>query len=306
MTAPDLANTAFFSGLLPARHPTLCRRVRKILARHGISVRLIPGTRDIWCRDYMPVQVGRGRFVQFAYRPDYLADTPELITGPDAAARLGLPGVCIQSSIVLDGGNVVRRDDKAIVTDKVFRENPLVPGDQLVARLRVELAVAKLLVIPAEPGDITGHADGVVRFVDSATVLVNDYRAADRAYGRELRRILAAAGLHCVRLLYEPSSKVVHGMPSAVGNYMNFLQTPGVFIVPSYSPIDDIVAHEMVRRAFNYPAIESVDCRGLAREGGVLNCVSWQLTAIPAREPAARGDGVRSQPTVPPRPAALH
>ena len=42
------------------------------LEHHGIPLRTIPGTQDIWCRDYMPIQVAEDRFVQFRYAPDYL------------------------------------------------------------------------------------------------------------------------------------------------------------------------------------------------------------------------------------------
>ena len=65
MTATD---EVYISGLLATRHPPLYVDLRAKLDAVGITLREIPGTRDIWCRDYMPVPVGQGRFVQFRVR----------------------------------------------------------------------------------------------------------------------------------------------------------------------------------------------------------------------------------------------
>ncbi len=43
-----------------------------VLKKHSISYSYLPGTRDIWCRDYMPVQVEKDRFIEYRYDPDYL------------------------------------------------------------------------------------------------------------------------------------------------------------------------------------------------------------------------------------------
>ena len=52
--------------------------------------------------------------------------------------------------------------------------------------LRDELRVAELIVIPKEPYDEIGHADGMVRFLDAKTVLVNDYSEVDPDFGQRL------------------------------------------------------------------------------------------------------------------------
>ena len=46
--------------------------LEEILGRDDIPLLTIPGTRSIWCRDDLPIQVSEGRFVQFRYAPDYL------------------------------------------------------------------------------------------------------------------------------------------------------------------------------------------------------------------------------------------
>lgn len=41
--------------------------------------------------------------------------------------------------------------------------------------LREKLNITRLIVIPEEPGDETGHVDGMVRFLSPETVAVGSY-----------------------------------------------------------------------------------------------------------------------------------
>lgn len=49
-------------------------------ALQDTNIEIIPGTSDIWCRDYTPVQLSDNSFCQFTYRPDYLKGFEHLIT----------------------------------------------------------------------------------------------------------------------------------------------------------------------------------------------------------------------------------
>jgi len=272
-------NAIFFSDLLPRRHPELSADLLRILKDARVKTGLVPGTRDIWCRDYMPVQVGPGRFVQFTYRPDYLAGKYEhLITPPEVAEGLPCITECVRSDIVLDGGNVVRWTDMAILTDKVYRENPRCAPERLGRRLRERLEVEKIIVIPREPYDGIGHADGVVRFIDGRTVLVNDY-AAMPAYRKRLHAALRRAGLEWQEIPYRPAEDQTDGIPSAVGNYINFLQVGRTILMPVYGQKEDEAAARCLERAFPAGRVIPLPCGQLAREGGILNCVSWTIKA---------------------------
>ncbi|MBK9357023.1 MAG: peptidylarginine deiminase-like protein [Bacteroidales bacterium] len=54
-------NFVYFSGLLKEKpkYQDFNNRLMDVLKKHSISYSYLPGTRDIWCRDYMPVQVER-------------------------------------------------------------------------------------------------------------------------------------------------------------------------------------------------------------------------------------------------------
>lgn len=135
MIADRDADVVFLSDRLAPAHPHLVEGLRGILANHKVYMQVIQGTKDIWCRDYMPVQVGEGEFVQFRYDPDYLRGYERLITRPEDVGPIPDIEHCSASEVVLDGGNVVRWGRRCIVTDKVYRENPGVNRANLRVRL---------------------------------------------------------------------------------------------------------------------------------------------------------------------------
>src|SRR4051794_22486519 len=74
-------NHLFLSDRLENKEPALLVSLRSVLT--GVPIHIIPGTADIWCRDYMPIQLDEVRFCQFVYDPDYLRDYQHLVTPPD-------------------------------------------------------------------------------------------------------------------------------------------------------------------------------------------------------------------------------
>jgi agmatine deiminase len=285
MIADHETNVVYVADTLERRFPSVYGGLRTILERHSIPLRTIPGTRDIWCRDYMPIQVAEDRFVQFRYAPDYLTGKHRHLRA-DGQIGPSLPFTrnCVRSEIVLDGGNVVKWSDRVILTDKVLSENTEWDRKSLFAELKRLLEVERVILIPPEPGDVVGHADGVVRFIAEHTLLVNDYRDVEPEYGRGLRRLLSKEGMTIVEAPYEPKSGRSGSIPSAVGNYLNYLQTGSVIIWPSYSSSGDERAREVLGGTFPGSTLISLNCTDLASDGGVLNCVSWGILGHPPSE----------------------
>jgi len=58
-------DTIYLADSLPNLYPDCHTRLRSKLEENCIVVNYISGTRDIWCRDYMPVQVNENKFVKF-------------------------------------------------------------------------------------------------------------------------------------------------------------------------------------------------------------------------------------------------
>ena len=269
----------YLADTLKRRYPELFSRLLSLLHANDIPTGIIQNTRDVWCRDYMPVQVGDKRFVGFTYFPDYLRPRRcrHLITGPETWKSIGHIRKCAESDIVLDGGNIVHWRDTAILTDKIFRENPRYAQRRLLARLAELLEINRVITIPVEPGDVVGHADGVLRFVDEHTVLLNRYAGTLAEYGREVKKILKRHHINWLEFPYAVSNRSRNGIPSAEGNYVNFLHVKGLLILPLYDLPNDEAAFRAAETAFPSTVIKTVACRKLAKNGGVLNCVSWGI-----------------------------
>ena len=92
----------------------------------------------------------------------------------------------------------------------------------------------RLIFIPAEPQEWLGHADGVMRFVDDDTVVVNDYSYTDPDYRQCLLDEMDRSGLKVIELPYMPPCRFSRSIASAIGVYVNFLQVRGAIFVPTY------------------------------------------------------------------------
>ena len=273
---PDMkATTLFLSGLLPHEHKTFFKNFTVVLDELNVEWRLLPKTSDIWCRDYMPVPVNAKKFIQFHFNPDYLLGYEYLWTDPQAVCAM-LSFKAIQSDLVVDGGNIVSLKKKLICTDKIYSENNKLSELEVRAKLRRCLGVDEVIVIPCEPFDIIGHADGMLRFIDENTVLVNDYAPFLPAFDLELLAVLMQYDLKVEFLPYRIFDRVNRdGIPSAKGNYSNFLQIGNVIILPKYGIEEDDAALEKIQELFPGFIIRTLDCNSIAKEGGVLNCITW-------------------------------
>jgi agmatine deiminase len=267
-------DTVFISDLLSSRHPQIDHDLRTEL---GDRLKVIPGTKDIWCKDFMPVQVDTDQFVQFRYGPDYLKPKKYQHQRTANGGKLLNLAHCVPSDLVIDGGNIVRWHDAVIVTDKVYKENRGVERPRLRVHLQTLFGVDRLIVIPREPSDKIGHADGMVRFVDEKTVLVSDYRK--QKLSRSFREGLAKAlrRFEVVPFPYCPTGDVFDGIDSAEGVYINFLQISGKIFLPVFGQRQDDEAFGILDRVFSPTSIAPIRSNDLARAGGVLNCATWSI-----------------------------
>ena len=260
----------YFSALLPVLYPTDAETLFTALAAHDVPYALLDGTRDVWVRDFMPVRTGSGKLVSFRYEPSYLRDCPELRTDfrRDIAPQLALTP--LYSDINLDGGNVVFSPSGAriLISDRVFSENPEYPSAVLMRELS-ELLETEVLIIPSLKSDMTGHADGMARFLDDRTVLCNR-PLSSCGFEQQVKRAVQDCGLDAVDFPFVPTGGV-----SAVGCYLNYLETERVVFLPVFGIEQDAEAETSARQLFN-KEIVPVNIREIAQQGGCLNCISWE------------------------------
>lgn len=111
-----------------------CSRITTILDKHKIDYTFLKETKDIWARDYMPVQKDVGSFIQFRYEPFYLQDQIEFQSDPKIVCPAnGINPVF--SNINIDGGNVIKWHDKVIISTRVFAENQGYDKIKLIAEI---------------------------------------------------------------------------------------------------------------------------------------------------------------------------
>jgi len=272
-------NCLYLADTLSKKHPSFFKQFQQALYRCGITPRILPNTKDIWAVDYMPVQVSKDRFVQFTYNPDYLRNDPEgraTISDVDSICKaIGLKPT--KSSILVDGGNVVRTANKVIMCDKVFKENDGIGRLELTRRLENLFQVDEIIFIPTHPLDTFGHADGVVRFLDDDTVLVNDFdeKKEDDPFPLQLRSTLRRQGLEYIEVPSNPYSNTEDD--DASGEYLNFLQMKGVIVLPEYGMDEDGKVVKLFEELLQGHTIATVKSNVIAKEGGVLNCVTWKV-----------------------------
>ena len=259
-----------FSTLLPVLYPTDAETLFTALAAHDVPYALLEGTWDVWVRDFMPVRTGSGKLVSFRYEPSYLKNDPDLITDfrKDLAPQLSLP--VTYSNINLDGGNVVFSPSRTrvLISDRVFSENPEYPPAVLVRELS-KLLEAEVLLIPSLKSDMTGHADGMARFLGDRTVLCNR-PLSSYGFEQKVKRSVRAYGLNAVDFPFVPTGRI-----SAVGCYLNYLETEQAVFLPVFGIEQDAEATVSAQQIF-HKEIVTVNIREIARQGGCLNCISWE------------------------------
>jgi agmatine deiminase len=115
----------------------------------------------------------------------------------------------------------------------------------------------------------------MVRFIDSNTVLINDYAYHERKFQRCFRMSLHNAGLDWIELPYNPVNDPES--ISARGLYLNYLQMKQAIIVPIFKSKCDGKALKVLEEVFKGQTIATVESNSLADEGGILNCISWNI-----------------------------
>ena len=255
------------------------------------NVYVIQETLDIWIRDWAPI-VCNNIIVKAKFSPKYLKraykyqSVPLDTAGKKIADKLNLK--YSEISIVLDGGNFVHNGHGVcIITNRVITENENLSIGEIEKILKESYNLNKVVFVPVEPGDETGHIDGMVRFTDEKTLFIADY-PDEYEKGKVfmdnveiLLREKLGPDYKIIRLLNEVPVDLHKALsfPSAVGNHTNFLQIGNKIFMPDFKLKTDEQAYMSLKNNLENHEIIRVNCRELysiASDGGVLNCISWQ------------------------------
>ncbi len=257
------------------------REICEILDEYGVKHELLDHTQDIWCRDYMPIQVYPNSFVRYKYDPDYLdcdkyRDTK---TSPDVVCD-SIHLVPKESSLKLDGGNIIRTAQGVIMTRKAYNANNI-SQKKFEEVFRHDFGINHITWLNWDRTEIYGHSDGIVRYVDDNRILMTNYYEYDEDMTASFRKALEHDGYKVTELRYSTYSSQRKDDDLSWA-YINYLQTSKVIIVPLLGiENQDREALEHIQELFPDTAVKGVYAVPLLNEEGGFNCFCWTVKSRP-------------------------
>lgn len=277
----------FFKRLIKKLNNTSIRILinSKINKKENLNFSKI-NTGDIWLRDFMPIALNKvnPHYLKFQYRPSYLTKKDEPIRRLCESTSKRLNNHFLKQNqqyinFILDGGNFISNGTgTAITTNRIIADNEGYSIDEIKFFFQNQLGITNLIILPVEPGDITGHIDGMVRFINESAVVVGDYPSSypiGKIFMNKIAKTLKQFGFIVIRVMNDTPKASKNKFPSAVGNYINFLRVGNTIYLPIYKN----------KNSLNNKAIKIYESLGLsvvpilsdelAEYGGVLNCITW-------------------------------
>jgi len=257
--------------------------LRELVQTLPADILLEAPMRDIWTRDFFPVLPDNPVLFRYAAAAQSGSQARADRTQADfvrLAKRLKLE--INRVPWILDGGNVVANGSgRAIVTDRFLADNHLDRSEAL-AILRDHLGTAQIAILPADPDDRLGHADGIAAFLAANTVAItqghDDYHDAVvhelRTAFPEIEIVELAADF--VDDAFDPE----YG--SATGLHINATLTDHFLYVPVYGRASDAPALDIIRAATDREVVP-VDASHVGRLGGSVRCLGTQMNGENAR-----------------------
>lgn len=286
MIIEQKTNIIYLSSLLSRidKYKPFWNRLKPILTENNIDYEFIENTRDIWCRDYMPIQTNEKEFIQFTYFPDYYL-TPKFISKLTIPAEIKVDfnGIVKKSRLIIDGGNIVKSKTKVVATEKIYKENPNLLPKTIDKELQKLFGVDEIFILPIFPNDYTGHSDGMVRFISETQLLVADFSYASPSWKKKMNTALNVIEKSGIEIVPFPSIQVDEknkdGDYTAKGVYINFAQIGKYILFPQFDLKEDDYALKRITEIF-----KEFDCKivpvlsnEIAENGGVLNCITWNI-----------------------------
>lgn len=280
----EFTNVVYFSPWLSDMkegHPEFFQRLLVILKEIGVEVRELKFTNDYWARDYMPIQLGENEFLKYRYYPDYLVKSKnknDIKTITDATKVLRDIGIsCRSTYIIIDGGNMVPCGPYIVMTDKVFAENRKKKDDaDFKVLLESELG-HPVIIIPwtQHEDDVYGHSDGFIKWCGGNRILMGNHGDCYSEEATAIRRILEDYGFEVTEMRF--LDKVVSPYYEVNWAYINFLQVGKNIIMHIFDIPEDAIALQYIQEAFQDCNIHQIEMAEIAREGGALHCISWNV-----------------------------
>lgn len=184
----------------------------------------------------------------------------------------------IKTDIILDGGNVIKSSNSIILTDKIIVENKNnYRPKALIEKLKQLFEIEKVILIPWDKAEEFGHADGMIRFINENTVLINGYfDTYKREFKDKIFGALKENGIALEKLTFKVSKEDKRNWA-----YINYLQTKDIILLPKFGIDEDKQALDQFKKIFPEYAdrdrIIQLEIPEIVKNGGAFNCISWNI-----------------------------
>jgi len=277
-----MTNIVYISDKLKYCFPSTYFRLTKLFDEMKIEWTEIKGTKDIWIRDYMPIPIDNEKYLVYRYNPDYLQETgTKYLTDSYVIYKKVLPlSYCRETKITLDGGNFVTSAKHRFLTDKVFKENDKPLYDPDFCTYLKDVLSSDIIFLPwhcdvsqNSYADVYGHADGMIKWTGGNHILMSNHREFHPEEADEIRHRLEEAGYEVTEMLFDVPN------PNTDFNwaYVNYLEVGNKIIVPTFGIPEDKQALKYIREANPSCVVKGFRMRDIARYGGALHCITWNV-----------------------------
>lgn len=296
-------NFVYISDKLKEFFPEFHDNLIEKFSEMGIRFGVLHGTKDIWCRDYMPIQMTDGSFIGYRFDPDYLKKSfgkseyteydskyspvgaklrPwERVSSPNEIQinqKIGFPDKVKDFDIILDGGNLVFCGDYVIVTDKILTENNKSRED--IESILHEMFHLTPIIVPWKPDyeDVYGHTDGIFRTLPikegekPALLFLNRWKSKSKKLREDFKKV-AGDNIELKEITFEKRGT---GIDTLAWAYINFLQVGDKILLPSFGLADEESVIKQFKSHFG-DNIKTIEMSNIARQGGALHCLTWNI-----------------------------
>jgi agmatine deiminase len=267
------------------RSATWAQVVLAYLAHRGVPtgrVRMIcMPYDDVWVRDCGPTLVRTPQgLVAIAnpYVPNGLGyHRHDSETPVEVARHWRLP--VFRLPLIIEGGNLVPDGEGGLfLCDSVFAHNPDIDEARLASIMRDWFGITRLMILPSLPGELTGHADVIIKVAEPGVLLITE---ADRGHPWQPALAEAARRIAGWRTAGNANWQV-HPMPMARGTrghsewtYVNALTINGVIVAPAYDPVTDALAEQVFKAVSPHRTVRWIDSRDFPV--GATHCQSKEI-----------------------------
>lgn len=233
---------------------------------------------DIWMRDFTTVNPEHP--VQFTYT--WASMTRQQSREVQNSFNSFANTVNISKSstdLLIDGGNIVDNYNGRVITTTRFLEDNNLTYEEGVEKLKNLLNASEIaIIVPDE--ETLAHSDGMVSWIDTNTLLVNNY-SEDTAFQSkvltELKNAFPEVSIIEVPVQYSTNPPGQwEGFESACGINLNATVTYKNVYVPTFNMSHEAAALEIIKSNTSKNVIE-VNAEGVCAMGGSVRCLTWQL-----------------------------